>query len=367
MLLFLCLNILGIRLALGTCPASAEGDHACRDEVVYLQSNVRLHSQSPSAAIAAKRRGGAPNCASHLGVFGDGPLLNTQLMPEELRQRPLNFTMYSDQWYADPSSPLDQIMMASPEKRFAMCLISTHGIPTAWRMMLSKVYSGDVSLSVDPGNTHSFSNDYIPPRSTPAELQQVFFDPTATRVALTREPVARFRAAFFEKCNKTEVDDACPILPPGSDGRNLTMQDAVEWFLMQDPTRLETHWLLQSEFCELRDRVAEYTIITRYSFDLMSKENNCIMDIAGLSEFNNLGIGSEEASFWDSFVDLDEAVSTDLQETRLLQKLFPPEAALRLIQHLQQDYQTFNYPRVPAWLEGATGELYRQSLMLIGE
>lgn len=366
MLLLFYFSALGIGLTSGTCVASVEGNNLWSDEVAYLQSSVKLRSPSSSVVIAAAEKGRAPACTSHFAVFGNEPLLSTQLMPEELRHRPLNFSMYSDKWYSDPWKPTDQILMALPEKRFAVCLITAYGVPTAWRLLVSKVNAGDVSMPLDPEDTHSFDEENIPPRPTPTELQKVFSDPEATRIALTREPVSRFRVVFFEKCNLTEVSDECPILPVGSDGRSLTMQDAVEWFLAQDPIRLENHWLLQSEHCQLRDRVTEYTIITRYSYDLASKEQDCLMDMAGLSEFNNLGLGSDGTSFWDSFEARDSAVRTDLQEVRLLQKLFTPDAARRLIQHLKQDYETFNYPQVPQWLEGATGELYRQSLMTLG-
>jgi len=246
-----------------------------------------------------------------------------------------------------------------------MCVI-TKVASTEFRTILAKIQAGNVSASVDIETMHDLPPETWPPKATASQMLALFSDPSATRMVFTREPLSRFRSAFMNKCNTTLTDPSCPVLPEGSDGGALSMKDAVEWMLMQNPARLEQHWLLQSEHCQLRDRVTEYTVVGRYSKENLSKDASCIMDMAGVGDFNNMGPQSTSESFWDAVAAPNPTGSdTDAQEIAELQRLFTPEAARKLIQHLRQDYETFNYPKEPAWLEGATGELYGQALILL--
>merc|ERR1712232_877117 len=49
---------------------------------------------------------------------------------------------------------------------------------------------------------------------------------------------------------------------------------------------------------------------------------------------------------------------TDTEEELILMKLFTPEAARRLSRRMHADYETFGFPKEPAWVVKATGKWY---------
>mmetsp|Transcript_14562 Transcript_14562/g.26927 ORF Transcript_14562/g.26927 Transcript_14562/m.26927 type:complete len:137 (-) Transcript_14562:77-487(-) len=79
--------------------------------------------------------------------------------------------------------------------------------------------------------------------------------------------------------------------------------------------------------------------------DTFAHDMNCVLTRAGL----------------DSFVELYHDVPVvnrgALNTASVLKKLFTPDAARRLIQHMHDDYDLFGLP-TPAWVEDATGEWF---------
>jgi len=146
---------------------------------------------------------------------------------------------------------------------------------------------------------------------------------------------------------------------------NPSLKDAVEWMLARNPKQLESHWLLQSEYCELSKRVLEYDVVMLYSKDTLAADASCLMELAGIQAFNSDG----EEQFWRTLTDLvgtgdrpgttSHAGSsyTDDEDAEKLKLLFPPKVANLLMAHLQQDYDVFNIPK-PEWIAHATGTLY---------
>jgi len=135
-------------------------------------------------------------------------------------------------------------------------------------------------------------------------------------------------------------------------GQKVTFREAINWILDQDVSNINTHWRLQSEHCNLRNHIKDYTIIGRMEKETLSIDASCIMDKAGISMFNRVNDSSTEP-FWR---DKNDMVSKKhLCEVDVLKKLFTPKMARILVEKMQQDYDTFKLPE-PSWIKDAAGE-----------
>lgn len=99
------------------------------------------------------------------------------------------------------------------------------------------------------------------------------------------------------------------------------------------------------------------------------------MEVAGLKKFNVVGKQNMTAPYWGAAPRVyggDRHNSTGKEqfigniagreseeEEEVLKRLFTKKAALALIQHLHEDYETFRFPE-PAWVSHATGEWYEK-------
>lgn len=157
---------------------------------------------------------------------------------------------------------------------------------------------------------------------------------------------------------------------------HLSLKDAVEWMLTQDPRSLEFHWLLQSEYCELHSRVREYDFILLYTKENYGADATCLMERAGIQRFNSMGPNTNHTPVWTArprdcdqqplldkglAIEADSNACAEDEEVTHLELLFPQDVARRLVHHLQQDYITFNIPE-PSWIDEATGVLYETPL-----
>mmetsp|Transcript_100866 Transcript_100866/g.193317 ORF Transcript_100866/g.193317 Transcript_100866/m.193317 type:complete len:132 (-) Transcript_100866:29-424(-) len=79
--------------------------------------------------------------------------------------------------------------------------------------------------------------------------------------------------------------------------------------------------------------------------DTFAHDMNCVLTRAGLD------------SFVQPYHDVPAVNRGTLNTTNILQKLFTPDAARRLVQHMQDDYDLFALP-TPAWVANATGEWF---------
>jgi len=197
-----------------------------------------------------------------------------------------------------------------------------------------------------------------------AARNSVFSNPEATRVVFVREPLSRFASAVLDKCLSEEPSTTMyPMLEAVTPDKPFTMRTAVEWMLKAELTTLDAHWMPQSFFCELRERVGEYTTVGYYSQETFGQDSACVMEMAGLSEFDTKGLGSGEPFWTSSDTSSGKApngfhVNNTIAENSLLQKLFSPDAARDLIWKLIDDYVSFHLPVEPDWLAGATGEYF---------
>jgi hypothetical protein len=205
----------------------------------------------------------------------------------------------------------------------------------------------------------------------------VFSDPAATRAVMVRDPLARFASAFLDKCTQNNCHSGGFCLPRVwkniPEGKPISFQLAVEFMLSQgtpeSPAQLDGHWSLQSEHCELHKRVSEYTVVGMMKKDTFAQDSTCIMDLARLQRFNTRGQSEGNVPFWGAAGEMaavpdwgaqnvNKDAETDMGEEEVLKRLFTKDAAMKLIKHFKQDYDTFNLP-VPGWVDDATGELYQ--------
>jgi len=228
-----------------------------------------------------------------------------------------------------------QGLIAFPEQSFAFCTIPKNAC-SHWLDVLEKIYYND------PG--HSWSGSYqlranfidAPGRAN------VFNNPAATRAVFVRDPIARLASAFLNKCASQKPE--CPI--------NMGMRSIrkiVTWALNSelDPYHQNEHWVMQSHFCDLKERINEYTFIGFMTKETLSRDARCMLEEAGFANFGTV--------FADDAAPINEAVGT--KEDHILMKLFTKDAATKLIEKYADDYNTFGLPR-PDWVESATGEWY---------
>lgn len=298
------------------------------------------------------------SCTDAWGEFDEAqPLTSTQL---ELNPTlPADFSHYVD--LPRGGFMADNVgLFVFPEYHFAICLIPKVG-SSMWADILIKMVLNDRSAA-DKFLWLDIAGGY---KGSAEEKTAVFSDPAATRAVFVREPLSRFASAYLDKCvSEMPTLLMCPMMEIVDDGAPVTMRAAVDWMVGTDRTIVNEHWLPQSYFCELQDRVSEYTTVGLYSEENYGKDATCLMDMANISYFNSKGAEYGFSPYWE---DVDTASDrppndyhsdTDDEEQLVLQKLFSPEGAQKLIEALANDYDTFHFPKEPAWLAGATGEWY---------
>jgi len=179
------------------------------------------------------------------------------------------------------------------------------------------------------------------------------------------DPLARFTSAYLNKCFADKCTSPVSYARKHAGkkkGQKVTFREAINWILDQDISIINTHWRLQSEHCNLRNHIKDYTIIGRMEKGTLSSDASCIMDKAGISMFNKVNDSSTEP-FWR---DKKDMVSKKQHSTKqglvrvetevdVLKKLFTPKMARILVEKMQQDYDTFKLPE-SSWIKDAAGE-----------
>lgn len=311
----------------------SDGSKRPRGSSFKSQSETREPAEEEHGSRSRRRR---QRCDAGWGGFADGsPLESTQLVTDPVHSSDFaNFRKFSG----------EQGPFVFPKARFAFCLIEKNAC-SAWSTLFNKLVHDDPRLSRPD---YYLSTHY----SEPADMAAVFSDPGAFRAVVVREPLARFASAFFDKCFANGcASPFCFARHFSRNGRAIPFSDVVDWMLRTDPKRVDGHWMLQSEHCELRTRVREYNVIGFMNRGRLDEDAACITRRAGLARFDTRGANR---SFWA------ESTRNDAQEEEyVLRRLFTKTAARALVRHFAQDYQTFHFPAEPSWVSFATGEWYQ--------
>ena len=243
-----------------------------------------------------------------------------------------------------------------PPSKLAFCLIPKNGC-TQWTKVFNKLYHNNTNKNgPTPYSIHGDSVDKYGVEG----IEKIFSDPDATKVVMVRDPLARFTSAYLNKCfAKNCRDQHCEKIRKQAGkktGQKVTFSEAIDWILDQDVSIINTHWRLQSEHCNLRNHIKDYTIIGRMEKETLSSDASCIMDKAGISMFNKMNDSSSEP-FWKEHKNMLVGRHHYRMETEVdvLKKLFTPRMARILAEKMQQDYDTFKLP-IPSWIKDATGE-----------
>lgn len=342
----------------GVCTRAAENiDGGVQAQTSLIQSDTLSNIRHEACLTPGELENmDLLSCTSEWGAFSpNGSLLSTQLNYDH--NPPKNFTGF---WDTANVQRLPGIgLFVFFEQQFAICLIPKVG-SSMWSDVLLKMFTHDMSTT----GKNDWETQSLQMKGSISERTQVFSNPSAQRVVFVREPLSRFASAVLDKCVSEASLSMCPMLEAVKPGKSLTMRTAVEWMLNADLTTINVHWMPQSFFCELRDRVSEYTVVGLYSEEQFGHDSACVMRIGGLGDYNTKGQAYNNTPFWGEYdVSSGKApngfhVNDTLSEHRLLQKLFEPNAARDLIWKLRDDYVTFHFPEEPAWLAGATGSLY---------
>lgn len=356
---------------MGLAWAAGEPGSCASDEVELLQRDIAV--ARPGHKTLDTAGGSSPGltaqCATPYGSFLGAPLTATQLQ-KNASNDPLSFDNFEHYPGAPWSAAVHQGgLFVLVDQKFAMCQVPKVA-SSEWLTVLSKVFLNNASQ-----NDKDVAIGAMMPLSEPWMAQAVFSDPNAVRVVFVRETLSRVRSSFMSRCVDIAADPStdeggCPM-SNGVNMMKLTMKDVVEWVVKADLSSPSTnaHWMPQSEFCELRDRISEYNVIGLYNKDLLWKDSTCVMDMAGFSEFNTLGPEYDDAPFWapvDEKFDISGGVSAtssdSAAEIEELKKLFTKEAGRAVLKAYESEIKLFNFPPEPEWLKDATGELYETPL-----
>jgi len=282
-------------------------------------------------------------CGGGWREFSPGtPLDTTQVVSQPARPRPFGGFR--------PGSPYQGVFL-SQEPRFAFCTIEKNGC-SAWTTVLHKILVNSTLVNKPRPGVAQLSFGSL----GPAAAEQIFSDPAAVRAVMVRDPLARFASVFLDKCfSRGCTNPYC--LPRGKQRKGLpiSFQLAVRWFLSADPRKLDGHWRLQSEHCELKDRVHEYTVVGFMDKDTFARDAACILKRAGLSRFNDDGEG--RPFFLEGQEGVHQQVQGHDEEEDVLKKLYTKEAAWSIMSHMRQDYEVFHM-KEPRWIQEATGEWF---------
>merc|ERR1719277_45201 len=284
-----------------------------------------------------------------------------------VRHIPLSFDSF-EHWPGEPwqEATADDVpipaLLVAPAHKFALCSIPKVA-SSEWLTIFGKLMANDTNL-----NDKQESRLFIE-MPTPQVMADIFSDPEAMRVVFVRDPLARLRSVWMNKCDPEthHYPDECQVaILASGEVRSPSMKDLVAWVQMTNLSspNVEAHWMPQSDFCQLKARLAEYNVIGLYTKDKLAADATCIMKMGGINQFNSLGSASGNEPFWQVGAvggGPNVTCSSDLEEEALLKKMLTPDAARLLVEAFQADYDLFNLPR-PSWIDEATGELYMTPL-----
>jgi len=245
-------------------------------------------------------------------------------------------------------------LVVHPPSKFAFCLIEKNAC-SSWSAFGRKVFSGNASTSNSP---NYFLDQISQKQAGSSGLEQVFRDPGAIRAVMLRDPLARFASAFMDKCFDRQCGNPYCFARNYHNkqpGQTISMKENIDWILHRDPAKVDGHWRLQSEHCDLNRRLNEYTIVGLMHKDRLNVDAHCIARAAGLQVLN----ADSEVSPWNNPLRTSHQESTS--EEDILKKLYTPGAARAIITHFHKDYELFQIDSAPRWLEKATGEWFEHS------
>lgn len=345
---------LTLSLVAGVAIAILSAQHAfLRDEVTkgYVVLNYNIKDTKVDVDSS---------CSSSWKEFSDGRLLTeTQINQQPslwdqnfCQQRTNNGTAvkgtrcHRDYWKGSAKG-----LFIHPPSKLAFCIIAKNG-SSQWTKVFNKLYHNNTNNNDSIYTIHENSVDKFGIEG----IESIFSDPDATKAVMVRDPLARFTSAYLGKCFMSKcTNQHCEMIRKHAGkkkGQKVTFREAINWILDQDVSNINGHWSLQSEHCNLRNHIKDYTIIGRMEKETLSIDASCIMDKAGISMFNRVNDSSTEP-FWR---DKNDMVSKKhLCEVDVLKKLFTPKMARILVEKMQQDYDTFKLPE-PSWIKDATGE-----------
>merc|ERR1719482_1341660 len=252
-----------------------------------------------------------------------------------------------------------QGLFVYPPNKFAFCLIDKNACSTWISTVMQPLLHGGKA----PCKTESKAEDCVSEldfgvsdesreRFGQRGIESIFQDSGATRAVFVRDPMERFASAFFNKCLNAQhlhaVHRYC--LYHSSNGSTTRFRDIVETALASDMSTVNSHWMPQAYHCELKERINGYNVIGLMQKETFEEDMNCVLAKSGLQRFIK-----------PNHTQLSPTLMNDrnrLSETMVLQKLFPADIALQLINHMRIDYDVFGFSRNPEWLQGATGEWY---------
>jgi len=241
-------------------------------------------------------------------------------------------------------------LFVHPESNFAFCSMPKVGC-TEWTQVLHKIFYNDIKYDGGP--------DYAVRTTSLAYsgfkgAENVFNDAQAIRAVIVRDPLERFVSAFLDKCLREDCGSRQCIFRKQRGA--ISLKTAVDGMLAMNPAGVaNTHWRIQSHQCGLGKYVNSYNIVVKFTKDTLASDSACILELAGLSRFD---YANETRSFWHaSSTRGPRQGGNNEREQELLKRMFTKAAARRLMEHLREDYRTFNWTE-PTWVAEATGELY---------
>ena len=252
------------------------------------------------------------------------------------KSHPLSFTTFtSDQAQGE--------LYVDEQNKFAMCLIPKNGC-TEWSMLCSRLYHKRVQIDTPQ---YGIARKVFSPEAA----MKVFSDKEAIRVVFVRDPLQRVLSAYLDKCvdHCSDSDHGCPRSLKGRPFGDMVnfLRDHFE------EISHDTHWQLQSQHCELYQRVNEYTHVIPLSQSTFHEDSSCILHAAGL-DWVNVDSQNTSQSFWSGRSHC--AGPTMHKSDDNVKSFYTQELAEIVMKIYEDDYKLLGIPH-PSWINEVTGEL----------
>mmetsp|Transcript_17927 Transcript_17927/g.36122 ORF Transcript_17927/g.36122 Transcript_17927/m.36122 type:complete len:452 (+) Transcript_17927:182-1537(+) len=268
-------------------------------------------------------------------------------------------------------------LFISERENFAFCLIEKNGC-SQWSTLLRRIHDNNLDFrSPDYSITTRGMEAFMSSRNISKKDEAIYNflkAPTTTAGILVRDPLARFASAYGNKCfhqgcrNPYCFARGFHNIPKG---QPVTFRQAVEWFLAKDPAKVDGHWKLQAARCGIgldgRGLREYFDFVGYMTPSTMGQDATCFMQQAGIKHYNRINATSNETFWkankseffmvrgWTQRNGQSFSSEQSAEEDEKLKKLYTPELARQLMEHLRVDYEVFHMPE-PSWIADATGE-----------
>jgi len=259
-------------------------------------------------------------------------------------------------------------LFVDERNRFAFCPIFKNAC-SQWYTFLGKLFrnNNNVSMPAFGVNKGSLQTFFTKHNDSVHELEAFLQSRNTTVAMFVRDPLARFKSVFTNKCFRENCDNAWCFARKGlgvPPGEPITFRQAIQYQLSERPHIGDPHYTLQSSNCGIGTDGAglqNFDFVALMTLETLGIDALCLIESAGLQAYNRMSTSIDAEPFWkrdrNQMQKTLSQYTSDLlaKEQDELKKWYSPELARQMLLYYKQDYEIFQIP-LPTWIDEATGE-----------